>query len=305
MKEGSLAKELEILEVAPNVYACLGPNGSANSGFVVGNDRVALIDAQASPSLGRSMRRAIKAATTLPVTHVFVTHHHGDHLFGLGAWPEARWLCHKRCREILTKIATDEGISEDDILTPSAALKIFVGDRSASILSRDPNNPLLLRLNSPEFKEARLLIPDAIPDDELKDFRLDLGGISLKIQFLGVGHGDDDITVWVPEHDAVFLGDLAYIGRIPAVTSLYINEWIELLERLLEAKISVVVPGHGPPCPPSGLHDQIIYLKALRRVVKGDTDVEKEIERFHSLPRFETWHSLNIQVLKKGVESTD
>ena len=117
---------------------------------------------------------------------------------------------------------------------------------------------------------------------------------------MGVGHGDDDITIWVPNSGVVFLGDLAYVGRIPAVTSGYLNEWIELSERLSSANAKVFVPGHGPICTPSGLGDQIAYLRALYRSVKGDYVADREIERFAKLPRFETWHSLNMEVLSKA-----
>ena len=292
-----MAEGFDLSEVAPGVFACIGRDGVANSGFVVGRQGVAVIDAQASPALGQQMRHAIESVTPVPVTHGFITHHHGDHWYGIGAWPEARWFCHPRCLDILAAIAAEEGIREGELLTLSASLRIFVGDLSAAVLSRFPAHPIHARLRSPEYAQARLFLPRALPEEKLHGGTFDLGGIAVEVRALGVGHGDDDITLWVPDRGVAFLGDIAFVERIPAVTSIYVTEWSELSERLSRTDAGLFVPGHGPPCPPASLRIQAAYLDALRRFGEGDPAAEREIGSFSSLPRFTAWHPLNVAIL--------
>src|SRR5262249_19697797 len=89
-------------EVAPKVWAAMANAKSsapapANTGFVVGEDGVAVIDASmsidAEGRLGTDTARqtlaAIRTLTTLPVRFVINTHHHLDHVGGNAVFVEA------------------------------------------------------------------------------------------------------------------------------------------------------------------------------------------------------------------------
>ena len=89
-------------EVGPNVWAAISnPKSSApapaNTGFVIGDDGVAVIDASmsvdAEGNLGTETARqtlaAIRTITKLPVRFVINTHYHLDHVGGNAVFVEA------------------------------------------------------------------------------------------------------------------------------------------------------------------------------------------------------------------------
>ncbi len=74
-------------EVAPGVYFRVGDlqRGQSNSGFIVCPDWVVAIDAP-TPEASAAMFAEIAVVTSKPVRYVALTHGHGDHLNGLGAF---------------------------------------------------------------------------------------------------------------------------------------------------------------------------------------------------------------------------
>ena len=78
-----------IKQLKDNVYLALaGPAPAANSGVIIGNKGVIVIDAKGSADAGKEMLAAIGKLTTKPVTHVILTHSDGDHVNGLAAFPK-------------------------------------------------------------------------------------------------------------------------------------------------------------------------------------------------------------------------
>jgi hypothetical protein len=72
-----------------NVYWTQGGTGgnNCNTGFVVGDRGVIVIDAKLNAESARLMLDAIRTITAKPVTHVILTHSDGDHVNGLAAFP--------------------------------------------------------------------------------------------------------------------------------------------------------------------------------------------------------------------------
>lgn len=82
---------LEPLEIAPGVWVFEGAredfaraNGGniVNTAFLITEEGVVVFDTGPSRRYGEQMREAIEAVTALPITHVFLSHHHPDHVFG-------------------------------------------------------------------------------------------------------------------------------------------------------------------------------------------------------------------------------
>jgi cyclase len=79
------SQALVVQQLAPNVYWASG--GGGNSGIVIGNSGVIVIDAKTTPASGKALLDEIAKLTPKPVTHVIVTHSDGDHVNGLASFP--------------------------------------------------------------------------------------------------------------------------------------------------------------------------------------------------------------------------
>ncbi|CAG1066769.1 Metallo-beta-lactamase type 2 [uncultured bacterium] len=97
----------ELKALAPGVYAFIGGEGKTNSGFVVTEKGVVVIDTQGPAELAMLLREKIKETTDKPVTHVINTHYHGDHTFGNQYFAEGLIIAHENTRKEL--VERDEG----------------------------------------------------------------------------------------------------------------------------------------------------------------------------------------------------
>jgi beta-lactamase superfamily II metal-dependent hydrolase len=72
-------------QLKPNVYWIEG--GGGNSGVIIGDKGVIVIDAKTTPAGGKELLDNIAKITPKPVTTVILTHSDGDHVNGLASFP--------------------------------------------------------------------------------------------------------------------------------------------------------------------------------------------------------------------------
>jgi len=72
-------------QLTPNVHWIEG--GGGNSGVIVGDKGVIVVDAKTTPAGGKELLDNIAKITSKPVTTVILTHSDGDHVNGLAAFP--------------------------------------------------------------------------------------------------------------------------------------------------------------------------------------------------------------------------
>jgi glyoxylase-like metal-dependent hydrolase (beta-lactamase superfamily II) len=110
---------LTVQQLKSNVYMAVG--GGGNSGIIIGDDGVIVVDAKTTPAAGQQLLAEIAKLTPKKVTHVILTHSDGDHVNGLAAFPDG-----------LTIIAHENNKKEQE-----AALA--AGGRGAPPANRLPN----------------------------------------------------------------------------------------------------------------------------------------------------------------------
>jgi len=72
-------------QLKPNVYWIEG--GGGNSGVIVGDKGVIIVDAKTTPAGGKELLDDVAKITPKPVTTVILTHSDGDHVNGLASFP--------------------------------------------------------------------------------------------------------------------------------------------------------------------------------------------------------------------------
>src|SRR6266700_415543 len=74
---------LETKELAPGIYGLLSSKPPVdNSGFVVGEHGVLVIDAHINGAMAGLIQTAVRQVTNKPILYVVNTNYHGDHTFG-------------------------------------------------------------------------------------------------------------------------------------------------------------------------------------------------------------------------------
>lgn len=218
------AKPLRIEQVAAGVFVHQAPyeeatpanlGGIANLGFVVGEQKVAVIDSGGSLAVGQGLLAAIRQVTDRPVAYVINTHFHPDHILGNGAFAGATFVGHRRM--------VDELAQRGPYYLET--LKRDLGAAGAG---------------------STIVPPTLLVDDQLN---LDLGGRHLQVKAWTTAHTDCDVTIRDQQTDTWFLGDLLFVKRMPTIDG-SLKGWIEVLQQLRAIPAARAVPGHGPASVP-------------------------------------------------------
>ena len=85
MAQGPAPAPFMTHQLKPNVYWVEG--GGGNSGVIIGDKGVIVVDAKTTPQGGKELLDNIAKITPKPVTTVILTHSDGDHVNGLASFP--------------------------------------------------------------------------------------------------------------------------------------------------------------------------------------------------------------------------
>lgn len=229
-------------KVSKRVFAnCEGETGG-NVGIVVMDEAVAAVDAQ-YPVSGADFRKSIKTVTDKPVTHLLLTHDHGDHVLGNQAFEDCEIISHRRLKEKMEK-----GLSTD--WAPGNLEKML-----EDIKKNRPERAWL-------YEGLRIVLPTKTFED-----RYELDGV--EVTFLG-GHTDCSSVVYVPEDKVLFAGDLMFAKTFPWAgdPTADPDKWIEAFKEMLAMDIGTIVPGHGPLCGKEEVRTQLAWFEAVREEMK-------------------------------------
>ncbi len=226
---------MEIVEVRPNVFACLMGNETGNAGFAVTEAGVVVIDTLDTPARGRELASAIQSRTGKPVIFVTNTHYHYDHIFGNQAF-DAPVIAHcALAGELAEAVARD--------LAPETI---------AEWLAEHPEDRWLA-------DELELVYPNVIFEQRLV---LDFPPLLMVIRHLG-GHTPDSSILDLPEENVLFAGDLIFEGRVPFLGRAHFRDTIRALRKLERLGDRLVVPGHGALCDATYVSRVADYVETL------------------------------------------
>jgi len=229
-------KKVTFAKLSDNAYAYTA-EGDPNSGVVVGDDGVMVIDTQATPGMAQDVIRHIRAVTDKPIRYVVLTHYHAVRVLGATAY---------KAEQIIASRATHEMIKERG------------REDMDSEIGRFP------RLFRDVQSIPGLTWPTLTFDREATIW---MGKLEVRLVHVGAGHTRGDTIVWLPSQKVLFSGDLVEYNAGVYAGDAHLQEWPSALEKLRALRPEKLVPGRGPAL--SNAADSITAIEFTQQFVRG------------------------------------
>ena len=262
-------KTITFDELGPGLYAFTA-EGDPNSGVVIGDDSVMVIDTQATPVMAQKVIDCVRGVTDKPIKHVVLSHYHAVRVLGASAYKPENIIASRGTYELIAERGQQDYESE---------------------VGRFP------RLFDSVESVPGLTWPNIVFDEKLTMYR---GGKEVQILHLGRGHTKGDTVVWLPEEKVLFSGDLVEYGATPYTGDAYLKDWPETLSRLRSLGAEKLVPGRGAALKTRADSDAAIdgtraFLTKMYDSVEAGVQAGKPLKRIYDEtfaalePEFGNW----------------
>jgi cyclase len=250
--------------IGDGVYAIIHDNATdewphGNTGVVVTDEGVLVVDAAYLPSRARADIALIRSITDQPVRYLVYTHWHFDHTNGAVAYREAfpgvTIVSERETARFVelnatwwAKMSTVPKSGRRAALAELEARLASGRDSAGRALPGDAKRRLEASIHRRrgELEELSTLVvmtPDLLFDRALT---LVLGGRRIELRDRGRANSPHDVTVHLPGERVLFTGDILVQDPYPYVSASWPVPWIAVLRDLEATPVSALVPGHGP-----------------------------------------------------------
>lgn len=263
-------KKVSFTELGPGLYAYTA-EGDPNTGAIVGDDCVMVVDAQATPLMANDVIAKIRTVTDKPIKYVLLTHYHAVRVFGASAFHASEVIASDTTRRMIVERGEEDKASEIGRFP-----RLFRGVDSIP----------------PGLTWPTLTFPDRLT--------LWLGKRRVEIQHIGRAHTAGDTIAWVPDAGVMFSGDIVEYHSACYCGDSHLADWPRTLDRLAGFRPRALVPGRGDALVGAemvragldGTRDfvETLYGTALDSVAHGRT-LKETMAAARSVmdPKFSTW----------------
>jgi glyoxylase-like metal-dependent hydrolase (beta-lactamase superfamily II) len=207
-------KNISFEELAPGLYGYTA-EGDPNSGVVIGDNSVLVVDAQATPAMAHDVIARIRTVTDKPIKHVVLTHYHAVRVLGASGYEGAEIIASDVTRDMIAERGQQDMDSE---------------------IGRFP------RLFRGKESIPGLTWPDVTFP---KQMTLWMGKREVQIIHIGRSHTAGDTVVWLPKERVMFAGDTVEFGATPYCGDAHFADWPGTLDAIRALGPEKLVPGRG------------------------------------------------------------
>ena len=235
-------KKTSFIKLSDNAYAYTA-EGDPNSGVIIGDDSVMVIDTTATPVMARALIEHIRGVTDLPIKYVVLSHYHAVRVLGASAY-------------------FDEGAEQ--IIASRGTYEMIVERGEQDMKSEIERFP---RLFAGVESVPGLSWPTMVFEKEMTIF---MGKLEVKLAHIGMGHTKGDTIAWIPSQKICFSGDLVEFDAAAYTGDAQLAEWPDTLEALRALGAEKLVPGRGPALlDPQQVNAGIDYTKDFVTTLLG------------------------------------
>lgn len=208
-------KKVSFTKLSGNAYAYTA-EGDPNTGVIVGDDAVMVIDTQATPVMAQDVIRRIREVTDKPIKYVVLSHYHAVRVLGASGYRPEHIIASRDTYDLIVERGEQDKASE---------------------IGRFP------RL----FRAVESVPPGMTWPTITFTGRMSiwLGRLEVQLIQLGRGHTKGDTVAWLPEQKILFSGDLVEFDATPYAGDAYFQDWPKTLDNIAALKPAALVPGRG------------------------------------------------------------
>ena len=281
-------KTVSFTKLSDNAYAYTA-EGDPNTGIVIGDDAVMVIDTQATPVMAQDVIRRIREVTDKPIKYVVMSHYHAVRVLGASAYQAQHIIASQDTRDLIVERGAQDMKSEIE--------------------------------RFPRLFQAVESIPGLTwPTITFKgEMTLWLGSLEVKLLQVGRGHTKGDTIVWLPQQKILFSGDLVEFDATPYAGDAYFSDWPQTLDNLAAMNPVALVPGRGaalttPDMVQAGLAGTRSFVRDLYANVKAGAAAGKDLRNIYKdthaamKPKYGNWvifdHCMPFDVTRALDEAT-
>ena len=190
--------------------------GDPNSGVIVGDDSVMVIDATATPVMAQDLIGRIRKITDKPIKYVTLSHYHAVRVLGASAYKAEQIIACRPTYELIVERGQEDWQSEYE---------------------RFP------RLFQNADSVPGLTWPTMVFEKQMTVY---MGKLEVQLIQIGPGHTRGDTIAWLPGEGTLFSGDLVEYNAGIYTGDAQLEEWPDTLDKLRALKPKALVPGRGP-----------------------------------------------------------
>ena len=281
-------KKVSFTKLSDNAYAYTA-EGDPNTGIIIGDDAVMVIDTQATPVMAEDVIRHIRTVTDKPIKYVLMSHYHAVRVLGATAYKPEHIIASQDTYDLIVERGAQDMKSE---------------------IERFP------RLFRAVETIPGLTWPTMTFTGQMTVW---LGKLEVRIMQLGRGHTKGDTVAWLPEQKILFSGDLVEYDATPYAGDAYFKDWPHTLDRIAELKPAALVPGRGaalttPELVQAGLAGTKSFVSDLYQQVVAGQQAGKDLNVIYKeahaalKPKYGHWviydHCLPFDVTRALDEAT-
>ena len=258
----------QVKKLADGVYVHAGRGFESNSGIILTEEGVVVIDTGQNPYESRNIWATVRNLTSMPVRLVIDTEPHADHTTG-------------------------------NFMFSPPAVVIAAAGAGESMRAAERNAPdriERLAATSPEFRAALTGYRFVTPHIEYRDrTTINLGGRTFELIYLKGVHSEADTAVWLPKERVLFSASAFVVDQINILRPSVNIPDILAAGRVMKAlNPEHLVPGHGTPGTVKIFEDGEAYyallldrVGAMAKAGKSLDDIKKEVR----MPEYASWGS--------------
>src|SRR3984893_2124214 len=245
-------KTISFDKLSDHAYAYTA-EGDPNTGIVIGDDAVMVIDTRATPVMAQDVVRRIREVTIKPIKYVVLSHYHAVRVLGAS------------------------GYKPEHIIASRDTYDLIVERGEGDMKSEIERFPRLFRAVE---SVPGLTWPTLVFE---KHLTLWLGKLQVEIMQLGRGHTKGDTVVWLPQERILFSGDLVEYAATPYTGDAYLTDWPATLDAVAELEPAKLGPGRGaalqtPADVKAGLEGRGAFVREMFVAVKRGAAAGKDLK---------------------------